>query len=309
LPRKRTRQAGNKELRQHLAGLILSLREGDRLPRTRDLAALYGTSVGSISNALESLEAVGAVGIETRGRLGAFLRDRSVGLLWTAAADSPMVLGLTLASNPRYEGMATALKQGLRRAGIEAYLVFIRGSRTRLAALREGRCHAVVMSCFAADELCGQGESILFRLPVGSFASGNAVFYRKGRTEARGPLRVAIDRDSYDQTRMTELEFSGREVELRPTILPQMLRLLSMGQVDAAVVTADDMQAHLKEGILEAPLSPSVRSFLDERDTSAAIVIRSSDRDVMGSLQAAINVDEMMGIQQAVVDGRRVAEY
>jgi hypothetical protein len=108
---------------------------------------------------------------------------------------------------------------------------------------------------------------------------------------------------------MTELEFSGREVELRPTILPQMLRLLSMGQVDAAVVTADDMQAHLKEGILEAPLSPSVRLFLNERDTSAAIVIRSSDIDVRGSLQAAINVDEMMGIQQAVVDGRRVAEY
>ena len=299
----------NTELRQRLAGLILSLSEGDRLPSTRDLAALHGASVGSISNALDSLEGVGAVAIDTRGRLGSFIRDRSVGLLWTAAATCPMVLGLTLASNPRYEGMATALKQVLRRAAIEAYLVFIRGSRTRLAALREARCHAVVISCFAADELCGPSESILFRLPVGSFCAGNAVFYRKGQMEAQGRLRVAIDRDSYDQTRLTELEFAGREVELRPTILPQMLRLLAIGQVDAAVVTSDDMQAHLKEGIQQAPLSPSVRRFLDERDTSAAIVIRSSDAAVRGSLQAAVNVDELMGIQQAVVDGRRIAEY
>ena len=308
MPR-RTRSVSNKELRQRLAALILTLREGDRIPSIRNLAALYGTSVGSISNAMESLAGAGAIRIVKCGRLGSFLEQRSVGRLWSAAAGCPMVIGLTLASNPRYEGMATALKQVLRRAGIEAYLVFIRGSRTRLAALREGRCHAVVMSCFAADELCGHGETILYRLPVGSFASGNSVFYRKGQTESTGRLRVAIDRDSYDQTRMTELEFAQREVELQPTILPQMLRLLATGQVDAAVVTSDDMQAYLKDGIRQAPLSPSVLRFLNERDASAAIVIRSSDSDVKGSLQAAVNVDEMMGIQQAVLEGRRIAEY
>jgi hypothetical protein len=127
--------------------------------------------------------------------------------------------------------------------------------------------------------------------------------------KGQGQLRVAIDRDSYDQTRITELEFAGREVEFRPTILPQMYRQLAAGLVDAAVVTSDDMQAHLKEGIQEVPLSPSVRRFLDERDASAAIVIRSSDSEVRGSLQAAVNVDELMRIQQAVVEGRRIAEY
>lgn len=299
----------NKELLQQLAGLFLSLKEGDRLPSTRDLAGLYGMSVGSISNALDTLEDARAVRIETRGRQGSFLGERSVGQLWTAASSSPMVLGLTLVSNPHLEGLATALKQVLRRSGIEAYLVFIRGSHTRLAALREGRCHAVVISCFAADELCGNAESILFRLPAGSFSSGNSVFLSKTQHEAPGRLRVAIDRDSYDQTRITELEFAGQDVELRPAILPQMLRLLGMGQVDAAVVTSEDMQPHLSQAITQVPLSSSVRSFLDERDTAAAIVVRSSATEVGGSLQAAVNVDELMGIQHAVVEGRRIAEY
>jgi hypothetical protein len=299
----------NRQLRRQLAGFLLGLREGDRLPSTRDLASFYGTSLGSVSNALKRLQASGAVRVSSRGSHGSFVQERSVGLLWEAAASSPMVIGLTLASNSHNEGLATALKQVLRTAGIQMYCAFIRGSRNRLEVLRQGRCHAVVMSCLAADELTSPAEKVVLRMPPGSFATGNSIFYSRIHRAPGAPLRLAVDRDSYDQTRLTALEFEGKEFVLQPTILPQMLRLLAIGRLDAAVLTSDDMQAYLSDTIAEELLSPATQAYLRQRDTSAAIVIRAAATDVEASLEAALNLDGLVEIQRAVVDGRQIAEY
>ena len=66
---------------------------------------------------------------------------------------------LPLASSPRYEALATAIKQLLTKAGLEVFLIFVRGSRQRLQAVRDGRCHLTVMSSFAAAELCGPEDA------------------------------------------------------------------------------------------------------------------------------------------------------
>ena len=112
-----------------------------RLPTIRDLAHEHGSSLASIHAAMGRLEEAGAIRLETRGRLGAFLVDRSVGRLWATAENGPLVISLPLASSPRYEALATAIKQLLTNAGLEVFLIFVRGSRQRLQAVREGRCH------------------------------------------------------------------------------------------------------------------------------------------------------------------------
>ena len=196
-----------------------------RLPTTRDLAHDHRSSLASIHVAMGRLEEAGGIAVETRGRLGAFMVDRSVGRLWATAENGPLVIGLPLASSPRYEALATAIKQLLTNAGLEVFLIFVRGSRQRLQAVRDGRCHLTVMSSFAAAELCGPQDAIVSELGIDSYNTGHRVFYSSGRPDPH-PIRVIVDRHSADQQLLTALEFSGDDVTLVPAMPAQISRLL-----------------------------------------------------------------------------------
>ena len=122
-----------------LAAYFLSLQPGSSMDSVRVLAAGMQASIGMISENISALEEVGAVRIERHGQLGSFLIDLSANLLWKSAVGEPLVIALTLPSNRRYEGLAGALKQAFWDEGIETYFTFIRGSCTRLKALRNNR--------------------------------------------------------------------------------------------------------------------------------------------------------------------------
>src|SRR4029077_18124730 len=141
-------------------------------------------------------------GAGPRGRRGAFLVERSVGRLWATAENGPLVIGLPLASSPRYEALATAIKQLLTTAGLEVFLRFVRGSRQRLQAVRDGRCHLTVMSSFAASELCGPEEAPVLEPPPASYNPGHRVFYSAAAPDPH-PIRVIVDRHSADQQLLT----------------------------------------------------------------------------------------------------------
>ena len=87
------------EIVPELARLFLTSPEPPaRLPTIRDLARDHGSSLSSIHAAIGRLEEAGTVKIETRGRLGAFMVERSVGRLWATAENGPLVISLPLAS-------------------------------------------------------------------------------------------------------------------------------------------------------------------------------------------------------------------
>ena len=77
------------------------------------------------------------------------------------------------------KGWPAALKKVFNDAGIEAYFIFVRGSRTRLNALRENRCHIAIVSQFAAEGLRTRTEEIAATLLPGSFVKSHQVFFRK----------------------------------------------------------------------------------------------------------------------------------
>ena len=244
-----------------------------------------------------------------RGRLGAFLVGRSVGRLWALAENGrPLVVALPLASSLRYEGLATALKQILSRADLEVFLVFVRGSRKRLQAVREGRCHLAAMSSFAASELCSPDDSILVQLPALTYNTGHRVFYTAAGAD-RDPRTVVIDRDSADQQLLSTLEFNGVNVRMLPAMGVQIARLLAEGHGDAAVWTIDEMRVRWPDGVLDRPLSQGVRDQVGDRDTRAVLVGRASDAAVLGAITSSIDGEEVERIQSDVMNLRVVPEY
>jgi hypothetical protein len=280
-----------------------------RLATVRELAREHGSSLSSIHFAISRLVDAEAVDIEMRGRLGAFLVGRSVGRLWSLAENGrPLVVALPLASSLRYEGLATALKQILSRAGLEVFLIFVRGSRKRLQAVREGRCHLAVMSSFAASELCSPNDAILVELPTLTYNTGHRVFYTAAGAD-REPRTVIVDRDSADQQLLSTLEFNGANVRQLPAMGMQIARLLAGGHGDAAVWTIDEMRVRWPDGVLDRPLSQSVRDQVGDRDTRAALVGRSSDAGVLRAITGSVDGEEVERIQLDVMNLRVVPEY
>jgi hypothetical protein len=279
-----------------------------RLPTIRDLAHDHRSSLASIHAAMGRLEEAGAIKLETRGRLGAFLVERSVGRLWATAEAGPLVIGLPLASSARYEALATAIKQLLTAAGLEVFLIFVRGSRQRLQAVREGRCHLTAMSSFAASELCGPEDDVVVELGPDSYNTGHRVFYSVANPDPH-PVRVIVDRHSADQQLLTALEFTGADVTLVPAMPAQITRLLTNGQADAAVWTIDEMQVGRPDGILDRPLAPAVREQIGDRMTRAVLVGRAVDAAMMRAVTASIDDTEVAQIELDVLAGRVVPEY
>jgi hypothetical protein len=279
-----------------------------RLPTIRDLARDHGSSLASVHAAIGRLEEAGAIRIETHGRLGASLVERSVGRLWAIAERGPLVISLPLASSPRYEALATAIKHLLTTSGLEVFLIFVRGSRQRLQAVRDGRCHLTVMSSFAAGELCGPEDAVVVELARDSYNTGHRVFYSAANPDPH-PVRVIVDRHSADQQLLTALEFTRSDVTLVPAMPAQITRLLLSGQADQAVWTVDEMQVGQPAGILDRPLSPSVQEQIGDRMTRAVLVGRAVDAAMMRAVTAPVERDAVAQIQLDVLAGRVVPEY
>ena len=279
-----------------------------RLPTVRELAGEHQSSIASIHGAIGRLQETGAIDVAARGRLGAYLIGRSVGPLWAAAERGPLVISLPLASSPRYEALATAIKQLLIGAGIEVFLIFVRGSRQRLQAVREGRCHLAAMSSFAATELCGSDDEVVLELPPYSYNTGHRVFYSSAHPDPH-PLRVIVDPHSADQQLLTALEFTDPDVELVLAMGVQIVRLLESAQADAAVWTVDEMQVRRPAAILDRPLRPAVRRRIGNRDTRAVLVGRSVDAAILRAVTAPIDGAEVMRVELDVMEGRVVPEY
>lgn len=306
---KRKSRRSIKDLQISLAKRLIQLHEGQRLPSIRKLASSTHMSVGSVSTVLNDLEDMGAVQIQKRGHLGSVVVKLSMGELWNLVEQGPLVIGMTLPMHRRFEGLATGVKRALERSGIETYMIFIRGSRTRLKALDENRCHVALMSGLAAEELTGKNHTILMTLPPGSWISSYSIFYRELPPSQTRPLRVAIDPDSFDHRRLTDLVFAGQTIEYRLAPFVQLSRLLKNGEADATVWASDQEDTYLGSDILQKPISEAVMKLVGGKSISAAFVGRSDSVTLQAVLNAAIDPDEIIETQNKIAREEMIPEY
>lgn len=300
------------DLTRYLARDFMRLDAGDRLPTVRALAAEHGASLASVQTALARLEAEGAVTITRRGRLGAYLESRSLSGLWASSDGPPLIVTLPLPSNLRGQGLATAVKTVLGEAGLDTFLTFVRGSRNRLRALKEGRCHVVVMSGLAAT-IAEDPELVAVSLPVQTFAEERRVFEHRAdpaaAREEHRPLRVVIDRDSADLQRLTELEFEGQDVEFVESIYMQSVALIESGQADAAVWDLDETTRRLPPHVTSRPLSAHVRAVIGDSETRVAFVVRADDPATQVIVEQILEPRRIVEIQGKVLTGKQVPGY
>lgn len=297
------------DLQKSLAEYLLWIEPGQRLPSVAKLAKYTDMSVGSVSTALNDLEANGVVKIQKRGHLGSIVESVHIGRIWNLIEESPFVIALSLPMHTHFEGLATALKASVEKLGIETYLIFIRGSNTRLRALMDNRCHVSVISGLAANESRSKGYEILMQLPPGTWLSGYRVFYREPYPAPGERIRVAVDYDSFDHRRLSELEFTESNAEFINAPFVKFPRLLRQGEVDALLWTWDQKDVYLGPDIASRLISQRVINLIGDLSISATIVGRKDSLLVKSVITKAVNVDAIVEIQNKVVSGEMTPEY
>jgi len=294
---------------QAISSYFLSLQIGDNLKSVRTLSNILGASIGLISEAITEIESAGGVSLDKRGQLGTFIKSIETGKLWQIARGEPLVIAHTLPSNHRYEGLATALKTALHDAGMESYFVFIRGSRTRINALRENRCHIAITSLFAAQGLGGENEEISLVFPPCSFTSAHHLFMRKGVSREQGGLIVGVDPASYDQMHLSKIEFEGVDAQFQMINFMNIYHYLADGTIDAAIWTEDDMRPHLSDEIQQYPQSERTQAIARSGDTQAALITRSDDPLTREVIMKTMDITRIIQIQADVIEGKRIPSY
>jgi hypothetical protein len=297
------------ELRRRLARQLLVARPGDPLPPIRTLAVSFGASIGATQIALSQLAGDGIVTLDSRPGRGGVLVDRDVGRLYEESERMPLLLALSLPSTERINGLATAIRASLGAAGVETYLTFIRGSRPRIAALDQGRCNVAVMSLLAAEALAGgPAFSIVLTLPPGTFVREHRVFLAPGKPARRRPVRVGIDRASFDFERLTELEF-GDTAEFVPLNYLKFVREIETDRIDAGILDVDDVLMRIPPGMPSRPLSDATLAALGGSNLSTAFVARADDVATQSVIRSCLDPVAMVRIQEDVIAGRRPPEY
>jgi hypothetical protein len=305
---------GNKNIKRgtiarQLAAYFLSLRVGQPIDSVRALAGKYQASIGLISENISALETIGAITIERHGQRGSLLASQNPGLLWKSAVSEPLVIAHTLPSNRRYEGLAGALKRSFSQVGIETYFTFIRGSCTRLKALRAGRCHIAIMSQFAAEGMATALERTATVLPESSFVKSHRVYFRSPAQSNKPGLKAAIDPDSYDQAEISRMEFNGHDMSFEQINFMNIHRYLLDEKVDLAIWTEEDMSSQLSNEIGARALSADTEKTLQKRNSRAALLVQANDEATFQLVTKTVRDKDIVSYQQEVIAGTRIPEY
>lgn len=288
-----------------VAEVLTHLQENDRLPKLDDLAEQLDCGKGTVQAAFELLEDAGAVKRQTRGHLGSFVEEIDHSLLWQFAGGRSITLAMPLPYTRRYEGLASGFHTSFSEVGLPLALAFMRGSVTRLRALREGRVDYVLMSSLAAS--CEPGLEIVAEFSPGSYVSSHAIILAGGKKLTDPNLRIGIDPSSADVEALAHRVFGNVPVERQIEVAYNQLdQAFKSGLIDATVWNADDIRNHISTDIQVLPLS---EAGVDSADTRAVVVRMHSETPVPVAIQQAFTAPIVNETANAVIDGKAVANY
>lgn len=295
-----------------LARRLVGVEPGVRVPGVVELAEASGVGLGTVQEAMRLLEDVGAAGFRRRGAKGTVLEHAEDELLWFVANVGHFVGVLPLPYSRRYEGLATGLYDLLTEAGVPTSLSYMRGGIRRLEGLSRGGFDFAITSLFTAEAFLRDNPSslkVVAELGPGSYVVEHRLILADPKKDALEPgMRVGIDRDSADQTMITEMEVKHLEgeVEMLPMTYTQVLSDLEAGRLDAAVWNAEDVNGSQFNVV---PLASPEAAALSGENTIAAICVRRGDDFSARVLSNKLDRERLLATQRAVIEGRRVPRY
>lgn len=293
---------------QKIAQTLLTVREGERIPRIEDFVRDLKLGRGTIQGSLTLLEDVGAVRLESRGHLGTFLIKKDNAALWKIAGNSAIIGVMPLPYSRKYEGLATGFQEVFQNREIPFNMAFMRGAENRINSLLHHNVDFAIVSHWAAQSACRYHSELHIFKTFGqeTFVKRHGILFAdKTKTKIEDGMHVGIDYTSIDQQKLTLSECEGLDVQFVNVNYMQMFQYLKSGKVDAAVWNLDEIDLHPELGVnvLQSQQSQKLMSMFSE----AAMLINHHS----GVMQMVddVSVDDIIHIQKEVEQGRKIPHY
>ncbi|MDR1237223.1 MAG: GntR family transcriptional regulator [Propionibacteriaceae bacterium] len=286
---------------RNLALRILRTGPGQTLPPILELQSELGVGSGTLQQALRQLTSLGGVELRTHGHQGTVIEAWDQGVLWRQAALDPLRLVSTPPGSVEVSATAISLRSQLAEYGLHVEFDFVRGGTARAVRLRGDERCAIHLSRGAAISLglMDSPEYACLELgPLTYYRPDTLVILETPEYDTSRPRRIAIDPDSYDLMRLTEVNFPVTEgyeyVECR---FPDVAVAMLTGKIDAGVwhkvVTAIPPRL---AGLNEVPISQQAMSDWFDELSSGVLVWRSAYAEV-GAILSLVDPGKIQAFQ------------
>ncbi|MEU5949396.1 YhfZ family protein [Micromonospora sp. NPDC047465] len=276
------------DVRAHVARILLAREVGQRIPTVQELQASTGAGTGTVVKALRNLQDAGAVTLTARGHQGTVVVSRDIGQLWNAAALGNFRMILPPQGPVEQQGILEAIQNALADLGIAVVADFRPGAITRLEDVYHERVHATVTSAGALERHKETLPGLAgLDLGPGTFYSNGSLVVVEHATRRPGtPLRVGIDRNSYDHQRLSEAEFGDRNPEYVQCPFVFAPAAVLAGDIDAAVWhSMPTVIPPQLAGLRLRPLATAAGKRACTQISPAVIVTRTLDANVNALLR------------------------
>lgn len=296
---------------------LIRLSPGDRLPPVGEYARQLGVGRGTVQSALQLLKDQGAVALVPRGHMGTFVESIDPVALWELTGLGTITGVMPLPYSTRYKGLATGLYRAFQESNIPLVLAHMRGARRRLMALNSKRYEFALVSRFTYDVISAEVDYLELAVAFGPRTSvrEHVVLVRvpdsgagDGAPGIRDGMRVGIDSESIDISRLTLRECQGRAVDLVEVPYLQFPGQLQQGTIDAAIWDPEQGIPGLETSLRVVPLRGDDHGPVP--DTGEAVLVVHRDNQVMKAiLREKVRVETVRATQERVLAGVELPEF
>lgn len=287
-----------------LALSLLAKDVGDRLAPISWYQEEFQVSRGTMQNAFSYLKDIGAVSLTHHGHQGTYIEALDYGRLQENCVQQEILGIMPLPYSATYEGFATAVYAQLER--LKFNMAYARGAVGRIRLVESGVYQFAVTSQYAAEHAMGCGKEIecLMNFGAGSYLSRHVLLLRDRKEEGlRDGMRVAYDKDSLDQSRITENLIRDKKVEKVNIRTQQTISALLEGTIDAGVWNYDGT---IESRYLSRWKMVALKDDEYNNQFSAAVIVIKKDNTYLAQLlKKHISVDATLKILDQVRSGQR----
>lgn len=293
---------------QVLSRYFLSIELDSKIKTVSDLCEDYDVSRGTIQNTLSHMKNIGAIEVSSHGKLGTILIKKNIPMLISMSGISFLIGVMPLPYSKLYEGLSTGIIQELNgELNLPVNMSYMRGALKRIELVESGRYDFGIVSKYAALEyMYKHPDTITIGLDFGkkSFVKGHVLILNdKSKNEIENGMRIGIDYDSIDQMNLTFEAVKSKRVELVPLTYTQFLDSLVNQQIDAAIWNMDEINPMIHQFNIVEIVNESIEN------TSAVMIFNQERQELIKLIQDNLDIEEVLKIQSAVVNGEIQPKY
>lgn len=170
-----------------------------------------------------------------------------------------------------------------------------------------GRYDFAIVSRMAADQVIREKKlplKIIKSFGPQSYLGAHVIlFHDKDKHKIEDGMKVGIDWDSIDQTKLTNEVCQNHKVEFVPMNYNQITKAIRNGTIDAAVWNEDEIVDKVMD------ISYEVIKSGDNQDREAVMVVSQENGTIASILEQMISSATVCDIQKLVTEGKMAPSY